>query len=194
MRWCLSTVTASHFRALAAGKAGAFKLSAEAMNRRFLALPLLAALAACASAQSEYPSLAIRPAERAIGTMQPPPAEPVLAPAPQATLDKVSQLAADARADHQAFVQQVAGARAAITGARGAAVGDDSWARGEAALADVRAARSKTMGPLADLDRLFVDAGTQGQATDRIAAARDEVQGFVTAEDRTLAELSGNLP
>ena len=164
------------------------------MFRRCLVLTLIAALAACASPQGEYPSLAIRPAERAAGTMQPPPAEPVPAPAPQATLDKVSQLVADARADHQAFVQQVAGARAAITGARGSAVGEDSWARGEAALADVRAARSKTMGPLADLDRLYVDAGTQGQATTRIGAARDEVQGFVTAEDRTLAELSGNLP
>jgi hypothetical protein len=109
-------------------------------------------------------------------------------------LDKVSQLAADARADHQAFLGQVAGARAAITGARGAAVGDDSWARGEAALADVRAARSKTMGSLADLDRLFVDAGTQGQATGKIAAAREEVESLAASEDRTLAELSGNLP
>jgi len=177
-----------------AGKTGAFKLSAEAMNRRFLALPLLAALAACASAQSAYPSLAIRPAERATGTMQPPSPEPVIAPAPQATLDKVAELAADGRADHQAFVAQVASARAAITGARGAAIGEDSWARGEAALADVRAARGKTMIPLAELDRLFVDAGTQGQATDRIGAARDEVEGYLASEDRTVAELSGNLP
>jgi hypothetical protein len=164
------------------------------MNRRFLVLLCPALLAACASAQSEYPSLAIRPAERAIGTMQPPPAEPVLAPAPQGTLDKVSQLAADARADHQAFVERVSSDRATIAGARGAAVGDDSWARGEAALADVRAARSKTMIPLAELDRLFVDAGTQGQATDKIGAARNEVEGYLTSEDRTVAELSANLP
>jgi hypothetical protein len=61
-------------------------------------------------------------------------------------------------------------------------------------MADVRAARSKTMIPLADLDRLYVDAATQGVETGRIGAARDEVAGFVTAEDRTVAELSANLP
>ena len=85
--------------------------------RRCLVLPLIAMLAACASAQSAYPSLAIRPAERASGTMQPPPAEPTLTTPPPATLDRVSQLAADARADHQAFVEQVAPpTRDALTG------------------------------------------------------------------------------
>ncbi len=169
-------------------------LSAGAMLRRFLVLSLTAALAACASPQGKYPSLAIRPAERATGTLQPVASEPVLAPVPQATLDCVSQLAADARASYRAFAEVVAGARSAITGARGVAVGEDAWARGAAALADVRAARSKTMVPLADLDRLYVDAATQGEATDRIAAARDDVEGLVTSEDRTVAELSANLP
>jgi hypothetical protein len=177
-----------------AGKAGVFQLSAEAMNRRPFALALPAALAACASAQSDYPSLAIRPAERTSGTLQPAAAEPVLAPAPQATLDQVSQLAADARADHKAFLDQVSGARSAITAGRGAAAGGDAWARAEAALADVRAARSKTMIPLADLDRLYVDAATQSQSTDRISAARDEVSALVAAEDKTLGELSAGLP
>jgi hypothetical protein len=50
------------------------------------------------------------------------------------------------------------------------------------------------MVPLADLDRLFDDAATTGRATDRIGAARDEVAGLVAAEDRTVAELSANLP
>jgi hypothetical protein len=164
------------------------------MLRRLLVLPPIAALAACASAQGNYPSLAIRPAERASGTLTPAAATPVFAAPAPAALDRVSQLAADAKAAHQAFVEAVAGARAAIAGARRAAVGDDAWARGEAALADVRAGRAKTMIPLADLDRLLVDAATQGQATDRIAAARDEVEGYTTAEDRTLAELSADLP
>ena len=165
------------------------------MIRRPLALLCLTALAACASSQDKYPSLAIRPAERATGTMAPATAEPVAHPPPaQATLDKVAQLAADAAADHQAFVDEVAKTRDTIMAANGAAVGDDAWAKGEAALADVRAARSQTMVPLADLDRLYVDASTQGQAVDRIAAARDEVAGFLTAEDRTVDELSANLP
>jgi hypothetical protein len=164
------------------------------MNWRCLALSLVAVLAACASAPSNYPSLAIRPAERATGTLQPVATEPVLTPLPPATLDRVSRLVADARANHEVFADVVAGARSAISGARGAAIGEDAWALGEAALADVRAARSKTMIPLIDLDRLLVDGATQGEATDRIAAARDEVEGLVTFEDRTVAELSANLP
>jgi hypothetical protein len=164
------------------------------MLRRLSVLALIAALAACASAQREYPSLAIRPAERATGTLTPAAAEPLVAPAPAVTLERVSQLAADARASHQAFLGQVADARSTITAARGAAIGGEAWARAEAALADVRAARSKTMVPLADLDRLYVDAATQSQATDRIGAAREEVEGLVAAEDRTLGELSAGLP
>jgi hypothetical protein len=164
------------------------------MVRRLLLLPAIAALAACAGAPSAYPSLAIRPAERATGTLQPVPVEPVLTPPAPATLDKVAQLAADGKASHQAFLAQAAADRAAIFGGRGAAVGSEAWARAEAALADVRAARSKTMVPLVDLDRLLVDAGTNGEATDRIAAARDEVTSLVAAEDRTLAELSAGLP
>jgi hypothetical protein len=164
------------------------------MSRHLLVLPLATALAACASAQSAYPSLAIRPAERATGTFRPVAAEPVLTPLAPATLDRVSQLAADARASHQAFLAQVAGARSTISGARGAATGDDAWARGEAAFADVRAARSKTMIPLADLDRMFVDAATQGEATGGIASARDEVAALVASEDRTVNELATNLP
>ena len=118
----------------------------------------------------------------------------MLAPLAPATLDRVSQLAADGKAAHQAFVEQVAATRSTISGARGAAIGSETWARAEAALADVRAARSKTMVSLADLDRLFVDAATQGEATDRIGAARDELDGFLASEDRTVDEMSANLP
>jgi hypothetical protein len=164
------------------------------MFRRLAALAVLTALAACASPPGEYPSLAIRPAERQTGTFQPAPVEPVLTPPTPATLDRVSQLAADGRSAHQAFVQTVAGARAAIAAARGKAVGDDAWAAGEAAFADVRAARGKTMVPLADLDRMYDDAATTGGATERIGAARDEVAGLVTSEDRTVNELAANLP
>jgi hypothetical protein len=84
--------------------------------------------------------------------------------------------------------------RRVIAAARGKPIGDDAWAAGEAALADVRAARGKTMIPLADLDRLYDDAATTGHATDRIGAARNEVAGYLTSEDRTVDELAANLP
>ena len=164
------------------------------MLRRCLALIPICALAACASAQSAYPSLAIRPGERESGALLPVPSEPVLTPVAPATLDRVSKLAADARAAHQAFVDEVAGARDTITAGRGAVVGDDAWAKAEAALADVRAGRAKTMIPLADLDILYDDAATHGQAPGRIGTVRDEVAGYVTSEDRTLDQLAANLP
>jgi hypothetical protein len=164
------------------------------MIRRCLALFALALLAACASAQDQYPSLAIRPAERATGTLQPVPVEPVLTPPAPATFDRVSQLAADARVARQAFANEVAGARGTIVAARGAAVGSEAWAKAEAAFADVRVARGKTMVPLVDLDRLFIDAATHGEATERIDAARKEVAALVASEDGIVAELSANLP
>ena len=194
MRWSLSTVAASHFRVRDAGKGRLLGLSGEAMIRRSLTLSALALLAACASAPNQYPSLAVRPAERASGTFQPVPAEPVLTPPTPATLDRVSQLAAEARAADRAFADVIAGARRTIIGGHGAAVGSEAWANAEAAFADVRAARSKTMVSLVDLDRLFVDAGTQGDSTDRIGAARAEVAALVSSEDQIVAELSANLP
>ena len=140
-------MSASHFRCLAAGHAALLQLSAEAMFRRSIALASLCTLAACASAQSQYPSLAIRPGERETGTLQPVASEPVFTPVPKSTLDRVSQLAADGRANHQAFVEQVASARPIIEAGRGAKPGDDAWAKAEAALADVRAARSRAGRP-----------------------------------------------
>ena len=164
------------------------------MNRRCLALPALALLAACASAQSQYPSLAIRPGERTAGTLQPAPAEPAPPPvtAP-ATLDKLAQLTTEADAAHKAFIDEAASVRPVLEAAHGAAVGDDAWSSGEAALADLRAARGKTMIPLADLDLIYDDASTAGRPVDQIAAARDHVESLVSAEDATVSDLAANL-
>jgi hypothetical protein len=46
---------------------------------------------------------------------------------------------------------------------------------------------------LADLDRLYVDAAVNGEATDRIAAARDTVAAQVEQEDATIAGLAAAL-
>jgi hypothetical protein len=50
------------------------------------------------------------------------------------------------------------------------------------------------MVPLVDLDRLFIDAATHGEATERIDIARKEVAVLVASEDGIVAELSVNLP
>jgi hypothetical protein len=161
------------------------------MIRRCLALLALPALAACASAQSAYPSLAIRPGERVTGTMTPAPAAPAPPPAtPAATLDRLVELTGEASAAHRQFLDQVAGARGAVAAARGAEVGSDAWAAGQLALAGLDAARSKTMLALTDLDRLYVDAVTGDAAAQRIGAARGEVEQLVAAENVAVDELT----
>lgn len=116
-----------------------------------------------------------------------------MTPLAQPTLDRLSRLTGDAEAAHKAFLSEMASTRSTITAGRGAAIGDDAWARAEAALADVRAARSKTMIPLVDLDRLLVDAGTNGESTGRIATARDAVSALVDAESSVIGGLQGSL-
>jgi hypothetical protein len=163
------------------------------MFRRLIALVGLTALAACTSPPGEYPSLAIRPAERATGAFEPAAAEPyVPPPTPTGVIDRLQQLTAQAAAAHDAFLAEAPRARSAISAARGASIGDERWAHAEVALSSIEAARSSTMVPLADLDRLYVDAATEGGATDRIAAARDEVQAMIDAETTLIADLAGD--
>ena len=155
----------------------------------------LALLAGCASAGDEYPSLAIRDAERISGTLDAPAAEPYVPPAPSAeVIDRVDRLVESGAAAHQAFLAVVPQARATISAARGAEVGSESWSRAEVALAEVQSAHGQTLVPLADLDRLFVDAATEGLAVERIAAAREQVAALAESERATVNELAAALP
>jgi len=161
--------------------------------RLLLALALPAGLASCASApEGAYPSLAIRDIERVSGTLappDPPPAPEPLAPATLQRLDSLTGLASEA---HAQFLAAAPGTRqiAQNTGA----IGSESWARAQVALADLQAVRSQAMIALADLDRLYVDAMTGGtDAVQPIAAARDSVIEMVAEEDRVIAALAGSL-
>ena len=160
-----------------------------------LTLPALAlTLAACASASSEYPSLAIRDAERASGTFEPVAAEPyVPPPTPAAVLGRLDELAAVARSAHQAFLAEVPAARSAVSAASGDAVGTEDWARAEVALAGLESKRSRAMIALADLDRLYVDAAVGGEALDRIGAVRDSVAAQVDQQNATIDGLGRSL-
>ena len=66
-------------------------------NRACLIAALGGSLGACATATEEYPSLAIRDAERVTGTLEPAPPTPYVPPAtPAAVVDRLDRLAADA--------------------------------------------------------------------------------------------------
>lgn len=166
--------------------------------RAALLLPLTV-LAACASTgDGDFPSLATRPGERISGT-----AVPVAAPAPPpataATGSRIAQLRAQALAAHTRFAERRASAANLSAAAQGAAVASEAWSVAQVALASLDAARSEAMIALADLDSLFVKARNDAVATggsgdvDAIAAARDEVIGWIAEEDATLAALRGRL-
>lgn len=159
-----------------------------------LVLPMLAiALAACAS-PSRYPSLAIRDAERASGTLQPAPAEPYVPPAtPAETLDRLGQLTAEAQSAHQAFLAAAERARAPVAAARGAEQGSAPWSIAQVALADLEASRGQAMIALADLDRLYIEAEFAGGELTRIEAARGEVAGLVDSQSRLISELHATV-
>lgn len=162
------------------------------MSPRAFAPIALAALAACSTAPGDYPSLAIRDAERVSGTLQPP--EPYVPPPPPApVLDRVAQLRSEAASAHGAFLNEAPGARRTVSSARGSGVGSESWAQAQVALAGLEAARSRAMVALADLDRLYVDAAVEAMELEQIGAAREEVSGMVEAENAVIAELAAAL-
>lgn len=156
-----------------------------------LALSIAAAsLAGCAKDTGEYPSLERRPIERAgaIGAPTPPPPPAPLSPELSARLDT---LAAQARAAHARFVDQLPAARRRIREGSRAPIGSDAWGDAQVALASLQSARSQTMLPLADLDLLLTERAAQERARDvtRIVATRDMVAALVAEEDAALGAL-----
>jgi hypothetical protein len=152
-----------------------------------------ALLGACATADDgEYPSLAIRDVERVSGTL-PPPAPYVPPPTPATVVDRLTQLASEAANANRVFESEAARARSAVNAARGDGVGSDDWAVAQVALAGLESARSRAMIALADLDRLFVDAATQGGELTRISATRDQVIAQVEQQNAVINGLLGAL-
>jgi hypothetical protein len=163
-------------------------------NRACLVAVLGCSLGACATASEEYPSLAIRDAERVAGTLQPAEPEPYVPPAtPAAVLDRLDQLAGEGASAHQAFLAEVPRARSAVAAARGAQPGSESWSVAQVAVAGLEASRSRAMIALADLDRIYVDATVGEEALDRISAARDRVETQVDEQNATIEGLLGDL-
>lgn len=169
------------------------------------ALLMLPALGACATA-GDYPSLAIRDAERAamagrigLATAPPAPLIPERTPLPSpasfdsAALGRIGPLTAAARSAHARFSGQVAAAQRQVAAGRGGNRDSDAWAAAQVALASLESARSQTAVPLADLEQLHAEAAIAGVPSDTLSAARREVLGLVRAEDATLARLRGQL-
>jgi hypothetical protein len=162
------------------------------MPKRLLATLACACTAACASGPGDYPSLAIRDAERVTGTLQP--AEPyVPTPAAPAVLANAASLVQQAAAAHESYRGKLAGARSAVQAARNAGFGSELWAVASVAIAGLETERSRAMIALADLDRLAVAAATEGGALGELAAAQARVDAMVAEETETIDGLLAQL-
>lgn len=162
-------------------------------------LPILAA--ACSSAGS-YPSLELRGVERMSGSATPvageaaPPA-PALPPASADLATRLDGLVAAAREADQQFQANRPIAERAVASAGD--VASDSWSSASVALARLESSRSSAMAALADLDTLYVDARTSAPLEETpsaraIAAARDQVSGWVASQDKVIESLASRLP
>lgn len=161
-------------------------------------LPLLAT--ACSTA-GRYPSLEMREVERISGTATPVAGEastqPPAQPAPQGELAaRLDRLVADAREADRQFQSSRAAAQQAVAAADG--IASDSWSGASVALARLESSRSQAMVALADLDGLYTDARTAGPVAETpeaaaIAAARDQVGGWVAVQDQVIEGLAARL-
>ena len=150
-------------------------------------------LTGCASASKTYPSIAIRDAERVNGTFAPPVSkEP--APLRQEFARQLDQIRVDAAASHENFLAAAPGARSAVSAGADAELSSNAWATAQIAISDLESLRSITAVALGDLDLMFADATLAFEKRQAVAAARDEVLGYLRVEDSTLAELRSRLP
>lgn len=177
------------------------------MKRAIAPLAAAALLSACAS-QGPFPSLAKRPQEtelaggqgaapRIAGSGQPAtPASDVPAtqqPVAAALAARLDDLREAARAAHERFQGKRPRTGQLVAQANGAATASEAWSVATVALADLESARSDTMVPLGELDRLYAAERIDGGDGGAIAAVRDQVTAWVADEDAVLAELGGRL-
>ena len=170
------------------------------MNPRLTALAALISAAAAvtdgaAAGKDSYPSLAIRPAERPSGTIQPAPPAPEPAPPPISgqTLDEIAQLRAAAADADRRFQAAAQAAQRPVTAAHGAAPGSEAWAVAQVALSEAEARHNEAVAALGRLDQIHVEAQTEGASLTEIEAAVGEVAAQVQAQDAAIDGLEAGL-
>jgi len=167
------------------------------MTLRKPILPLFTAaltLAGCAKDQGDYPSLSIRDAERVSGTFQPVAPEPFIpAPQPAQALQLIDSLRIEAGAAHSRFTAAGGRVRTQVNAARNASRESEAWIVAQIAIADLESIRSEAMIPLAELDRIYVEAQAEEKSTAEVEIARNQVEALVRAEDELIESLKGSL-
>jgi len=180
-----------------------FGLSLPSLSRRRtgVALACLLALPACAGGGGRpYPSLAHRPIED-IRLDQKDVGAATSAPSPAGVHDPAldrqaaDQLAA-VEAAARAFQAQLAPARTAVAGAKGAAPGDERWVVAQEAVSRLDQTRSPVTIALATLDNLRIEAAHRSPPVDThmLDDAWTRARAVQEDQDAAVTALSGALP
>lgn len=168
-------------------------------SARLIVPSTLLMLAGCAGS-AEYPSLAIRDVERVQGSASPAPdaadAIPALPPASADLTTRLAGLVETARQSHTRFQSRQAATERAVAAA--GATASDSWSSAQVALSDLQTSRSGALTALAELDQLYVDERAAhpeqvSPAAATIATARDQVDGWVSAETSVISRLQARI-
>lgn len=168
-------------------------------SARLIVPTTLLMLAGCAGS-AEYPSLAIRDVERVQGSATPAPdaadAIPALPPASADLTTRLAGLVETARQSHTRFQSRQAATERAVAAA--GATASDSWSSAQVALSDLQTSRSGALTALAELDQLYVDERAAhpeqvSPAAATIATARDQVDGWVSAETSVISRLQARI-
>ena len=156
---------------------------------------LAIALAACAGADVEYPSLAVRDAERMVGQFTPvTPSEPVPPPVtPLTTREAIGSVIEEARDLHRRFLAAQPAAMTLARQARGDGNESDRRSRALIALADQSTLQSAMASQLAVLDRLEFEAASAFGATGDIREAQALVVDLMAQQDAALDSLSREM-
>lgn len=168
-------------------------------SARLIVPTTLLMLAGCAGS-AEYPSLAIRDVERVQGSASPAPdaadAIPALPPASADLTTRLAGLVETARQSHTRFQSRQAATERAVAAA--GATASESWSSAQVAVSDLQTSRSGALTALAELDQLYVDERAAhpeqvSPAAATIATARDQVDGWVSAETSVISRLQARI-
>lgn len=152
-----------------------------------------AAISACAPTDGDdYPSLAIRPAER-VEPEAPAEPPPPPAPLPAEIVARLAELQAAADQASAAFDRLAPGVTTRVQSGRGAAVGSDRWSDAQVAVSQLDAARTALSSALTDIDILYNERAAALESRGEIDIARQGVADRLAAQDATLARLKALL-
>jgi hypothetical protein len=148
-----------------------------------------AGLGACAGANGDYPSLAMRPFENGIA-----PAAPLAEPdpiRPATTPARLAELRAAATSADSAFAARSREAGALVSAAAGQPSDSGPRAAALVVLAELDTLRGKTAVALAALDSLAAEAAGALSPDPALAAAQAEIAATLARQDETIARLWG---